>query len=159
KDAAAGKSDTVQGRQRRKDGSTFPVEIRLGSFEVEGETLHLGLVRDVSERFRAEEALRRSEAQFRSLADAIPQLCWTARADGWIDWYNQRWYEYTGTSAEQMQGWGWQSVHDPDALPAVLERWQACLSTGEPLDMVFPLRGADGVFRPFLTRVMALKDE
>ena len=58
-----------------------------------------------------------------------------------------------------MEGWGWQSVHDPEALPAVLERWKASIATGEPFDMTFPLRGADGVFRPFLTRVMPLKDE
>ena len=57
-----------------------------------------------------------------------------------------------------MQGWGWQSVHDPAELPKVIEKWQASIATGESFDMVFPLRGADGVFRPFLTRVMPLKD-
>jgi len=57
-----------------------------------------------------------------------------------------------------MEGWGWQSVHDPRTLPSVLERWKAAISTGEPSGMVFPLRGADGVFRPFLTRVMPIKD-
>ncbi len=107
---------------------------------------------------QAEEALRESQAQFRTLADAIPQLCWIADADGFIFWYNQRWYEYTGTTPEQMEGWGWQSVHHPDTLPNVLERWKASISTGEPFDMVFPLRGADGVFRPFLTRVMPVRD-
>ena len=58
------------------------------------------------ERQRAEETLRESDAQFRTLANAIPQLCWMANADGWIFWYNQRWYEYTGTTPEQMEGWG-----------------------------------------------------
>ena len=106
---------------------------------------------------RIEEQLK-SESQFRTLANAIPQLCWMANADGWISWYNERWYEYTGTSPEQMEGWGWQSVHDPDALPKVMERWKDSIATGEPFDMVFPLRGADGVFRPFLTRVMPVED-
>ena len=119
----------------------------------------LEINRDVSERKRAGEALRQSEAQFRTLANAIPQLCWMANADGWIFWYNERWYEYTGTTPEQMEGWGWQSVHDPEALPEVLERWQDSIATGQPFDMVFPLRGADGVFRPFLTRVMPVHDE
>ncbi len=105
-----------------------------------------------------EEKLRSSEEQFRVLADAIPQLCWMANVDGWISWYNQRWYQYTGTTPEQMEGWGWQSVHDLNALPQVMERWQASISTGEPFDMVFPLLGADGIFRPFLTRVMPVKD-
>lgn len=109
-------------------------------------------------KFRAEEALHESEEQFRNLANAIPQLCWTANADGWISWYNERWYEYTGTTPDQMEGWGWQSVHDPSALPMVLERWKISIATGKPFDMVFPIRGADGVFRPFLTRVMPVKD-
>ena len=52
----------------------------------------------------------------------MPQLAWIANGDGFIYWYNQRWYEYTGTTPEQMEGWGWQSVHDPDELPRVLER-------------------------------------
>ena len=86
------------------------------------------------------------------------QLAWMANADGYIFWYNQRWYEYTGTTPEQMEGWGWQAVHDPEALPEVLERWKASIATGEPFDMVFPLRGADGEFRPFLTRVMPVKE-
>jgi PAS domain S-box-containing protein len=104
------------------------------------------------------EALRQSETQFQTLANAIPQLCWMANSDGWIFWYNERWYEYTGTTPEQMEGWGWQSVHDPKVLANVLERWKASIASGQPFDMVFPLRGADGVFRPFLTRVMPVKD-
>ena len=107
---------------------------------------------------RAEAALRESEAQFRTLANAIPQLCWMANGDGWIFWYNERWYEYTGTTPEQMQGWGWQSVHDPEKLPNVLERWKDSIATGKPFDMVFPLRGKNGVFRPFLTRVMPVRN-
>jgi light-regulated signal transduction histidine kinase (bacteriophytochrome) len=57
-----------------------------------------------------------------------------------------------------MEGWGWQSVHDPEFLPAVMERWKHSLATGEPFDMVFPLRGANGQFRPFLTRAEPVKD-
>jgi PAS domain S-box-containing protein len=98
-------------------------------------------------------------ANFIALADNLPQLAWMADADGWIFWYNRRWYEYTGTTPAEMEGWGWQSVHDPAVLPDVLERWKASLATGEPFGMVFPLRGADGVFRPFLTRVQPLRDE
>ena len=99
-------------------------------------------------------ALQESEERFRTLADAIPQLCWMANAEGLVFWYNRRWYEYTGTTPEQMKGWGWQTVHDPRVLPEVIERWQVSLSTGRPFDMIFPIRGRDGIFRPFLTRVM-----
>lgn len=116
------------------------------------------VARDVTEQKRAEQALRESEERLRTMADAIPQLAWMAKPDGFIYWYNRRWYEYTGTTPEQMEGWGWQSVHDPEMLPAVLERWMGSIATGEPFDMDFPLKGADGRFRWFLTRVMPLKD-
>jgi PAS domain S-box-containing protein len=76
-----------------------------------------------------------------------------ADRDGFIFWYNRRWFEYTGTTAAEMEGWGWQSVHDPERLPEVLERWRSSIATGQPFEMVFPLRGADGIFRPFLTRI------
>ncbi len=121
-------------------------------------TYGINTLRVRAARAQAEEALRQSEQQFRELAEGIQQLAWTANPDGWIYWYNQRWYQYTGTSPQQMEGWGWQSVHDPNELPRVMEQWKSSIATGEPFDMVFPLRGADGVFRPFLTRVMPLRD-
>jgi PAS domain S-box-containing protein len=96
--------------------------------------------------------------EFRLLADNIPTLCWIANGDGYIVWYNRRWHDYTGTTPEQMEGWGWQSVHDPEALPEVMERWTSSIATGEPFEMTFPLRGADGVFRPFLTRIQPVRD-
>ncbi|MEO5701846.1 MAG: PAS domain S-box protein, partial [Casimicrobiaceae bacterium] len=113
---------------------------------------------DITARRKAEAALLESEGKLRLLADTIPQLAWMARADGHIFWYNRRWYEYTGTTPREMEGWGWQSVHDPAVLPQVLERWRGSIERGEPFEMVFPLRGADHVFRPFLTRVNPLRD-
>lgn len=90
--------------------------------------------------------------------DNVPELAWTARADGHIDYYNERWYEYTGTTFEQMEGWGWQAVHDPSMVDAVVAGWSRSLATGAPLEMEFPLRGKDGIFRWFLTRVRPLRD-
>jgi PAS domain S-box-containing protein len=113
---------------------------------------------DITERKLVEQALKESDKQFRALADSIPNLAWWANGDGYITWYNQRWYEYTGTTPAQMEGWGWQTVHDPVELPKVLECWRASIATGEPFEMTFPLRGADGVFRSFLTRIIPLKD-
>lgn len=118
----------------------------------------VALVQDITERKRAERALSASEEQFRTLADTIPNLAWMATADGYVFWQNRRWFEYTGTSPEQVQGWGWQSVHDPVELPKVLERWRESIATGKPFEMVYPIRGGDGVFRLFLTRVAPVRD-
>lgn len=115
-------------------------------------------IQDITERKRAEEALRVSEEQFRTMANSIPQLAWMANADGFIFWYNQRWHDYTGTTPEQMEGWGWQSVHDPELLPKVLEKWRGAIASGQQFEMEFPLRGVDGRFRVFLTRGQPLKD-
>jgi PAS domain S-box-containing protein len=90
---------------------------------------------------------------FRRLAENIPALCWIADASGYISWYNPLWYKYTGTTPAQMEGWGWQSVHDPRTLAAVLDRWSEAIASAQPFEMVFPIRGADGVYRPFLTRI------
>ena len=95
---------------------------------------------------------------FRVLAEAIPNLSWIAHPDGFIFWYNQRWYDYTGTAPKDMEGWGWTVVHDPAMLPSVLERWQASVQSGEPFEMEFPLKGADGIFRWFLTRVTPVRN-
>ncbi len=104
------------------------------------------------------EELQASESQFRTLANSIPQLAWIANPDGGLFWYNQQWYNYTGTTLEQMAGWGWQTLHDPSILPDVLERWRASIASGEPFEMVFPLRGADGKYREFLTLVNPVRD-
>ena len=146
-------------RLRCKDGSIKEVLIESSVMWQEGRFVHSRcFMRDVTEQVSAERALRESEAKLRLLADTIPQLAWMAHPDGHIYWYNRRWHEYTGTTAEQMEGWGWQTVHDPNTLPSVLRRWTDSIASGEPFDMVFPLRGADGVFRPFLTRVNPLRD-
>jgi PAS domain S-box-containing protein len=147
-------------RHHRRDGSTV-VTASHWSLQRDQQGRPSAVVEvnnDITALRQAEEAVRENEAQFRTLANAIPQLCWMANADGWVFWYNQRWYEYTGTRPEQMEGWGWQSAHDPEKLAKVLEHWKASLATGEPFDMVFPLRGADGVFHPFLTRVVPIRD-
>jgi PAS domain S-box-containing protein len=93
------------------------------------------------------------DSEFRKLAENIPTLCWIADKTGYIIWYNRRWYEYTGKTASDMEGWGWQSVHDLKALPDILEQWKAAISQAKPFEMVFAIRGADGVLRPFLTRI------
>jgi PAS domain S-box-containing protein len=94
-----------------------------------------------------------ADHEFRRLAENLPALCWIADEEGYITWYNPKWYEYTGTTESDMEGWGWQSVHDQAALPDILERWKAAISAGRPFEMVFAIRGADAIMRPFLTRI------
>ncbi len=106
-------------------------------------------------RARAED----SQRMFRMLVESIPQLAWTANPDGWIDFYNEGWYRYTGTTLEEMEGWGWESVHDPDDLPRIKKGWIESLEKGEAFDMEFRLRGADGVLRWFLTRAVPVRDD
>jgi PAS domain S-box-containing protein len=113
---------------------------------------------DITARIIAEDTLRDSEDRFHTMLNGIPQLAWMAEADGTIFWYNQRWYDYTGTTSEEMAGWGWKSVHDPEFLPKVLEMWAASIAEGTPFEMEFPLRAADSSFGTFLTRVVPLKD-
>lgn len=101
---------------------------------------------------------RESEERFRALSENLPQLAWMTQPDGYIFWYNRRWYDYTGTTLEQMQGWGWQAVHHPDHVDRVTERFKHHLETGEPWEDTFPLRGKDGTFRWFLSRAFPIRN-
>lgn len=105
------------------------------------------------------EELQSSEELFHSMVDTIPQLAWMTRPDGHIYWYNQRWYDYTGTTPEQMEGWGWQSVHEPSELPRVLANWRTALAAGQPWEDTFPLRRHDGAMRWHLSRAVPVRNE
>ena len=150
---------TLPGRSRNADPMRWVGAIAYPFYRREALAAVVLIHEDVTAERRASAALRESEEKFRLLADTIPQLAWMARADGYIVWYNRRWYEYTGASPEQMEGWGWQSVHDPQVLPEVLEQWKNSIAQAAPFEMVFPLKGADGQYRIFLTRVDALRGE
>ncbi|MDB6050774.1 MAG: hypothetical protein JWR17_3520 [Pseudomonas sp.] len=125
----------------------------------------LSFVRDVAERCwvamersRAEQALRESELQFRTLADNMSQLAWTAEPSGKIYWYNKRWYDYTGTSLEAMQALGWRSVHHPAHFERVTARIKHCFATGSVWEDTFPLRSKDGSYSWFLSRALPIRD-
>jgi PAS domain S-box-containing protein len=119
------------------------------------ESLNRELERRVEE--RAHE-LQESEAQFRTLANSIPQLAWIADASGSIWWYSDRWYQYTGLSKEQTDGSTWKTRVDPEQLSWVVGKWEASIDRGEPFEMEFRLRGADEVYRWFLTQVTPVRD-
>ncbi|WP_373536527.1 PAS domain S-box protein [Microcoleus sp.] len=103
--------------------------------------------------------LHESEDRFRALADNIAQLAWMTDATGWIFWYNQRWFDYTGTTTEQMQGWGWQQVHHPEHVDRVVAKLRRCIETGELWEDTFPIRAKDGSYRWFLSRAVPVRDE
>ncbi|MDQ3800739.1 MAG: PAS domain S-box protein [Acidobacteriota bacterium] len=150
----------IEYRVRNSDGRVIWLSARgVVERDAAGNPVELtGFAVDITRIKEAEEALRESEEQLRTLANTIPQLAWMAEPDGFISWYNRRWYDYTGTTPEQMEGWGWQTVHDEELLPQVVERWKYSIETGEPFEMEFPLRRADGEFRWFLTRINPLRD-
>jgi len=99
-----------------------------------------------------------NEQQWQTLANSIPQLAWMADEKGWLFWYNQRWYDYTGTTFEEMQGWGWEKVHHPDHLQRVVERVSRAWETGDPWEDTFPLRSKTGEWRWFLSRALPIRD-
>jgi PAS domain S-box-containing protein len=98
------------------------------------------------------------EVSFRQLAEAIPQLVWTTRPDGFHDYFNQRWYDYTGTTPDLTQGEGWHLPFHPDDVPEASRRWKHSLLTGEPYEVEYRCRRHDGVYRWFLGRAHAVRD-
>ena len=104
------------------------------------------------------QSLRESEHLFRALANSIANLAWMARPDGWIYWYNDQWYAYTGTTPRRWRAGDGSASTIPPCLPAVKRDGSDSIATGTPFEMVFPLRGADGQFRRFLTRVNPVRD-
>ena len=113
---------------------------------------------EITERKRAEAALRASERQFHTLADSIPQLVWMADAVGKIYWFNNHWHEYTGTSVGEPESHDWQAILAPAALEDARRRWAQTLETGTSLELELSMLGQDGKYRPFLTRVIPLRD-
>jgi PAS domain S-box-containing protein len=125
--------------------------------ELEAKTKEIARLSDAAAQ-EANARLRESEDSYRALVDNLPQMAFSGSPNGDIDFYNRGWYEYTGTTFEQLKGWGWETIQSPEFLPAVLERWKHALKAGEPFEMEFPLKAKDGTYRWFLTRVQPLKN-
>ncbi len=114
--------------------------------------------RDVTAQTTTEQTLRTSERYFKALANNISQLAWMADRSGSIFWYNERWFDFTGSTLPEMAGWGWKSVHHPDHIDRVVRKFAKCVADGQPWEDLFPLRGADGSYRWFLSRALPLRD-
>lgn len=107
----------------------------------------------------SQEAIFESEEKFRNMANSIPQFAWMTDETGYIFWYNQRWFDYTGTTLDEMKGWGWQKVHHPDHVERVVNLFKESLETGEPWEDTFPLRNKYGEYRWFLSRAQPIHDQ
>ena len=117
-----------------------------------------GTTRDISDLKLAEDALKQSEDKFRSLTQSLPQLIWTARPDGYCDFFNHQWYEYTGSSALESIGDGWTKYIHPSHVRSVFEKWQEALSTGKAVKIEFQLMASDGSFNWFYVVGNPIKD-
>ncbi|AKM07089.1 PAS domain S-box protein [Pelagerythrobacter marensis] len=145
----------------RADGTLIPVAITVSPIrDAEGTIIGASkIANDLREQATLRAELLQSRQRFEALANNIPQLAWMADREGWLFWYNQRWYDYTGTTLDEMQGWGWRAVHHPDHVDRVVEHVQRSWDTGEPWTDTFPLRGKDGDYRWFLTQAQPLRDD
>ncbi len=156
--------DTLLGNRVEVDaidasGRRFPIELSVTRVAREPRPLFTIHLRDISARRSEQQRLRESEARFRTIADAIPQMIWVTDASGAITWYNRRWYDYTGTTLEDSSGWGWRAVHHPDHLDRVEKRLRASFAGHRDWEDTFPLRGKDGAYRWFLSRALPIREE
>jgi len=114
---------------------------------------------DITERKRAEDAVRKNEEQLRDVIDTIPVIAFISMPDGSNEFTNRSWQEYTGLSVKDTAGWGWESTVHPDDIARHLEKWRAAVSAGTTFDNAARYRGADGQYRWFLVRAVPLRDE
>jgi PAS domain S-box-containing protein len=115
--------------------------------------------RTASERLRNEVALKESEAKFRTIANAMPQMVWSALPDGHHDYYNQRWYDFTGLDQSTTAGDDWKDIFHPDDRARAWELWQKCLITGEQYEIQYRLRHSSGDYRWTLGRSLPVRDD
>lgn len=118
-----------------------------------------GVAVDVTEMHQVAEALAESEVRFRTLADTMPQMVWSTRPDGYHDYYNARWYDYTGMQPGTTDGEGWNGMFHPDDQERARKRWQHSLDTGEPYEIEYRLRHHSGEYRWTLGRALAIRDQ
>jgi len=106
----------------------------------------------------AKQALSETEQKFRILADTMPQMVWSTLPDGHHDYYNARWYEFTGVPEGSTDGEGWNGMFHPDDQDKAWERWRHSLRTGEPYEIEYRLRNAEGNYRWTLGRALPIRD-
>jgi len=150
---------TFESRHRRKDGSEFPVEVRVRPFWHAGRRLNISVVRDISDRKRAEEAVRRSERELRELIETIPAMAFVIGRDGSSEFVSRQWIEFSGMSAEQNTGENWAATLHPDDREEHMAKWRAAHASGQPFENEARHRDAQGNYRWLLVRAVPSRDD
>ena len=150
----------VEYRIIKPDGKLAWIEARGRIFlDESGEPIRMaGVCMDITSRKEAEADLKASEARFRQLADSMPQIVWTARPDGTLNYYNQRWYDFSGFTEETDNAEQWQRVVHPDDLGSCLAVWADCVATGRPYQFDFRLLNKEGQYRWHLVRALPVRN-
>lgn len=142
------------------DANQGPVRILVQSRNISSSRIaDQKIARLVKQTRAGEDELRVSEAKFRTIADTLPQMVWSTLPDGFHDYYNARWYEFTGVSAGSTDGEGWNDMFHPDDRERAFERWRHALASGDPYEIEYRLRHHSGEYRWTLGRALPIRDE
>ncbi|MGI4794225.1 MAG: PAS domain S-box protein [Janthinobacterium lividum] len=142
-----------------RDGTEIVTSVRKVLRHEAGSVTVMETLTDVTAQRQVEAKLRESEARFRTMTEAMPQMIWSARPDGSHDYFNARWYEFTGLSEEGGDGKAWGHLIHPDDRECLNARWQQSLQTGEPFEFEFRLRRIDGSYSRVLARAIPVRDD
>ncbi|MBA3544754.1 MAG: PAS domain S-box protein [Chthoniobacterales bacterium] len=130
--------------------------------EMDRRTIECALkeAKEAALRLELEATRREGEERYTFLADTMPQIVWTARRDGGLDYYNKAWFDYTGMTLEQTKDWGWGAVLHPDDLERCIDCWTKSFTTGEPYEIEYRFkRASDGAYRWHLGRALAMRND
>lgn len=153
---------SIEKRYIRKDASNVWINLTVSLVrEPSGEPKYfIAVVEDISERKQAESALRQSEQRYRFLADAMPQIVWAARPDGYTYYYNKRWYEFTGLAEGEGGDDSWKPILHPDDVEPCLNRWYGAVKTGEPYEIEYRfINRKTGSYRWHLGRALPMVNQ
>jgi len=141
-----------------REGRRAEVEFVSNVYDVDGCTVIQCNIRDITARKSAEKAARESTERFRFLAESMPQMVFTARPNGDVDYFNQQWTAFTGFTFDEIKDWRWTRFIHPEDLVETVQRWSHSLATGEPFEFQHRFRRADGTHRWHLSRASPMRD-
>lgn len=147
-------ADEQQPAWNSREASVRELEDRVRQLEARNEQLE----REIAEHTEVEEQLWSSEAEWRLLIETMPQIVWITRPDGWHIHFNHKWMDFTGRTLEESLGHGWNPPFHPDDRARAAARWEEATRTGEPYEIEYRLRRADGTYHWMLGRAMPLRD-